>query len=385
MSSFSPCSIVVVHVATSIESGSNMKRIILTGGGSAGHVTPNLALIPRLMALGFEIHYVGRKSGIERELVEAIDVPYHSISAGKLRRYFDFQNFTDVFRVIRGFVQSVLLIRKLRPDILFSKGGFVACPLVWAAWVYHVPIVIHESDITPGLANKLSTPFASRICFSFSETASKLPAGKAVYTGIPIREVLLMGDRTKGEKICGFTDPKPVVLVMGGSRGSECINKTTRAALDQLLPEFNICHVCGYHGVDAALIGRSGYKQLEYVKQEQPHLFAIADIVVSRAGATTLFELLKLRKANVLVPLSRRASRGDQILNAKSFEARGLSYVLMEEELTIDSLVESITRAYSSRATMIEAMRSVSSANSIDKVVKVIQDCMITAYGEVHP
>jgi len=356
-----------------------MKRIIMTGGGSAGHVTPNLALIPRLKALGFEIYYVGRKSGIEQELVRAIDVPYYSISAGKLRRYFDLRNFADVFRVVQGVVQAILLIKKLRPNILFSKGGFVTCPLVWAAWIHRVPVVIHESDTTPGLANKLSAPCATRICISFPETARTLPTDKAVYTGIPIRETLLKGEKTEGKKFCGFANSKPVVLVIGGSLGAEHINKTVRSALEQLLGKFNVCHLCGPGRVDAALQGQSGYTQFEYVDKKMPHLYAMADIVVSRAGATTLFELLELKKANVLIPLSKKVSRGDQILNAKSFEAQGFSHVLMEEDLHKDSLVECIAKVYANRHAMISAMRAAGQTNGIDNVVKVIQDCIITS------
>lgn len=349
------------------------KRLIMTGGGTAGHVTPNLALIPRLLALGHELHYVGRQAGIERELIEPTGIPYHAISAGKLRRYFDLKNVSDVFLVALGFAQSLLLVGRLRPRLLFSKGGFVSCPLVWAAWANRVPVIIHESDTTPGLANRLSMPFADRICYSFPETGDGLPPGKGVYTGIPVRETLLAGDPEAGRNVCGFADGKPVVLVMGGSQGSASMNRAIRAALGELLTRFNVCHLCGRGRMDPALEPQPGYKQFEYVTQELPDLLAAADIVVTRAGATTLSELLELRKANLLIPLSRKASRGDQILNARSFEKQGFSHVLTEDGLDAAALVDGITAVYAQRDAIALAMGAARTANGVDRVLNVIQ------------
>jgi UDP-N-acetylglucosamine--N-acetylmuramyl-(pentapeptide) pyrophosphoryl-undecaprenol N-acetylglucosamine transferase len=348
------------------------KLLILTGGGTAGHVTPNLALIPKLEELEVEIFYVGRKSGIERGLLEKTDVPYYGISAGKLRRYFDLRNISDIFLVGAGFVQSFFLLRKLRPQVVFSKGGFVSCPLVWAAWLNRMPVIIHESDLTPGLANKLSAPFAERICYSFPETAPTIPPEKAVFSGIPIRESLLRGQAAKGRGLCSFTDSKPVVLVSGGSQGAESINKTVRTGLDQLLTQYNLCHICGQGSLDAALEARPGYKQFEFVDEEWPHLLAMADMVVTRAGATTIFELVELRKPNLLIPLTLGQSRGDQILNAQSFEKRGFSKVLMEDDLSVEILVEGVSRVYTDRALMIDAMEAAGSVNGTDKVIDEI-------------
>lgn len=349
------------------------KRILLTGGGSAGHVTPNIALIPGLKALGFDIHYVGWKSGIEKSLIEPLGIPYHAISAGKFRRYFDIKNFIDILRIIQGFIQSFALIRNLSPQIVFSKGGFVACPVVWAAGIHRIPVIIHESDITPGLANRLSIPFAKRICCSFPETETKLPKGKAIYTGIPIRESLLSGNQTEGRRLCDFPDEKPVVLIIGGSQGAASINQATRAALDELLKQFNVCHICGQGGIEPNFETKSGYKQFEYVDKELPHLLAMADVVVSRAGATILFELLELRKANLLIPISQKASRGDQLLNARSFEKQGLSYVLTEEDLSVDLLIKGILKTYADRNGLIEAMNSAGSVNGVGRVLEVIE------------
>lgn len=353
-----------------------MKKIIMTGGGSAGHVNPNIALIPRLREKGFELYYVGRKQGIERELVTAQGIPYFPISAGKFRRYVDAENLFDVFRVLWGFIQSFFLVRRVHPDLVFSKGGFVACPLVWASWLNGVRVVIHESDITPGFATRLSIPFAYRVCFSFHETERSLPANKAIYTGIPIRSELLGGNADVGKALCAFADTKPVLLIIGGSQGAEIINKTVRAALGDLLKKFNVCHICGPGRLDSSFEDLHGYKQFEYAGAELPHLLAMTDVAVSRAGATTLFELLKLKKANLLIPLSLKASRGDQILNAQSFEKMGVSLVLREDELNVETLKESITKTHSGRSGMIEAMRSVDSINSTEKIIEIVENSL---------
>jgi UDP-N-acetylglucosamine--N-acetylmuramyl-(pentapeptide) pyrophosphoryl-undecaprenol N-acetylglucosamine transferase len=348
------------------------KRILLTGGGTAGHVTPNLALIPRLEELGFKIQYVGRKAGIEKELVEKTEVPYYGISAGKLRRYFDLRNITDIFQVGAGFVQSFFLVRKLQPQVVFSKGGFVSCPLVWAAWVNRVPVIIHESDLTTGLANKLSAPFAERICYSFPETGDSIPVGKGVLAGIPIRETLLQGNPAKGREVCSFTDSKPIVLVSGGSQGSESINNTVRAGLDRILTEYNLCHVCGPGGLDTSLEAHPGYKQFEYVDEELPDILAMADLVITRAGATTIFELLELRKPSLLIPLTLGQSRGAQILNARSFERRNFSRVLMGENLSVDSLIDKISETFNDRQSIAEAMNAAESVNGTGTVISII-------------
>lgn len=350
-----------------------MKVIVLTGGGTSGHVTPNIALIPKLMESGYTIHYIGSYNGIERQLVEKEGIPYHAINAGKMRRYFDMDNFTDIFRVIKGFAQSFSLLTKLKPYMVFSKGGFVSCPVVWAAWIRRVPVVIHESDITPGLTNRLSAPFAKNICFTFPETAKYLPEGKSVMTGIPIRETLLQGDAGTGKKICGFTDSKPVLMVTGGSQGSENINRLIRRTLKVLLIDFQVCHICGKGNMDSGFSGIKGYKQFEYVNEELPHLFALADIVVSRAGATTLFEILSLAKPNLLIPLSLKASRGDQIQNAESFKRQGFSMVLPEENLSGKAFAGAVLKLYNEREKYISAMKTGCAFNAVDKVMEVIE------------
>ena len=326
-----------------------MKRIILTGGGTAGHVTPNIALLPRLKELNYDIHYIGSYNGIEKELIEQFGIPYHGISTGKLRRYFSVQNFTDPFRVIKGLGEAKKLVKILHPDVIFSKGGFVSVPVVLAGKSRHVPTIIHESDMTPGLANKISMPSASKICCNFPETIEHLPAGKAVLTGAPIRQELLSGDKYKALEFLHFTQDKPVIMVVGGSLGSVAVNDAVRSVLPELLQSFQVVHLCGKGKVDESLKGLQGYAQFEYIKDELKDLFALTD------------------------PLSANASRGDQILNARSFERQGYSVVLEEEELNHDVLLDAIMNLYQNRETYIQTMKNSPQQNSIDTIIDLIE------------
>ena len=351
-----------------------MKRIILTGGGTAGHVTPNIALIPGLKELGYDIHYIGSYKGIEKELIEQMGIPYHGISSGKLRRYFSTQNFTDPFRVLKGFGEARRLIKTLKPDVIFSKGGFVSVPVVVAGKQCHVPTIIHESDMTPGLANKLSIPSAAKVCCNFPETLTFLPKGKAVLTGSPIRQELLTGDRKSALEFCGLTEDKPVILIVGGSLGSVVVNKAVREILPELLKEFHVIHLCGKGKVDEDLKDLKGYVQFEYIQKELKDLFALTDIVISRAGANAICELLALHKPNLLIPLSANASRGDQILNARSFERQGFSMVLEEEELTNSVLLDGIRKLYAEKDSYIDNMKKSSQQDSIKTILSLIEN-----------
>ena len=354
-----------------------MKRIILTGGGTAGHVTPNIALIPKLRELGFDIQYIGSYQGIEKELIEPFGIPYHGISSGKLRRYFSLQNFTDPFRVLKGLGEAKKLIKELQPDIIFSKGGFVSVPVVIAGKQNKVPVIIHESDMTPGLANKLAIPSATKVCCNFPETLEHLPKEKAVLTGSPIRQELLSGNKIAAMDLCGFTADKPVILVIGGSLGSVAVNSAVREALPELLKSFQVVHLCGKGKLDESLVGTKGYIQFEYIKNELRDIFALSDVVISRAGANAICELLALRKPNLLIPLSANASRGDQILNARSFERQGFSIVLEEEEVTKASLLEAVNKLYANRSTYMEAMRNSGQHDSINTIVNLIEESML--------
>lgn len=348
------------------------KKIILTGGGTAGHVTPNMALVPGLKKRGYEIKYVGSYDGIEKKLIEEIGIDYAGISSGKLRRYLSAKNFTDPFRVIKGYGEAKKIMKDYAPDIVFSKGGFVSVPIVLAAKKYKIPVIIHESDMTPGLANKLSISAASTICHNFPETAKYLPKGKSLLTGSPIREELRMGDKLAGLKMCGFSSNKPIIMVIGGSLGAVAVNKAIRSALDELLKKYQIVHLCGKGKMDSTLEGKAGYKQFEYIKAELKDLFAMTDLVISRAGANAICEIAALRKPNILIPLSAKASRGDQILNAASFKKQGFSEVIEEERLTDKLLTDTINTVYENRNKYIDAMDKAGTTDAVTTILELI-------------
>ena len=355
-----------------------MKKIVLTGGGTAGHVTPNLALVNSLKEAGFEIEYIGSYTGIEKTLATDYGLNYHGIATGKLRRYFDLKNFTDPFRVLKGYFEAVSLIKKIKPDVVFSKGGFVSVPVVMAAGRKHIPVIIHESDMTPGLANKLSFKYATKICCNFPETVSKLPASKAVHTGSPIRKELFAGDREKAKQLCGFNDDKPVIMVMGGSLGAVAVNKAVRNILPELLKGFNVVHLCGKGKLDESLTNTEGYVQFEYIKDELRDLFALTSLIISRAGANAICEIAALNIPNILIPLPADASRGDQILNAKSFEKQGFSVMLDEHEITDEGLLNTIKSVYENKEAYINAMQQANSTDAVQKITELITELALS-------
>ena len=352
------------------------KKIVLTGGGTAGHVTPNMALIPKLRELDYEIVYMGSYDGIEKKLMEDFDIPYYGIATGKFRRYFDPKNFSDPFRVIKGMMEARKYLKEIKPVVLFSKGGFVSVPVVRAADSLGIPCIIHESDMTPGLANKLCIPVAKKVCCNFPETFSMLPPNKAVLTGSPIRQELTTGNKEAAYKLCGFDASKPVIMVVGGSLGSAAVNQAVRDVLPELLKDFQVVHLCGKEKVDNLLLTTPGYKQFEYVKSEMKDIFAMADIVISRAGANAISELLALRKPNILIPLPATSSRGDQILNAKSFESQCFSIVIDEDDLTSKLLLEKIQELYFNRQTYIDAMSKSKQRDAIGTIIGLIEDAV---------
>ena len=351
-----------------------MKKIIMTGGGTAGHVTPNLALVPLLKEKGYEIFYIGSYTGIEKKLVEDAGITYYGISSGKLRRYHDWKNFTDPFRVIKGFSEANQLMKHIQPDVVFSKGGFVSVPVVMAAARQHIPAIIHESDMTPGLANKLAIPFASKVCCNFPETMQYLPDGKAVHTGSPIRKELFSGNKEAGLSFTGFSADKPVILIMGGSIGSRFINNAVWASLDTLLEKFQIVHLVGKGNINNDLVGRAGYKQYEFISEQLNDIFAMTDLMISRAGANSISEILALKIPNILIPLSAAASRGDQILNAASYEKQGFSTVLQEEELTGELLISSVEDVYAKRDEIKEKMASSKLLDANNTIMNLIEN-----------
>lgn len=351
-----------------------MKKIVMTGGGTAGHVTPNIALFDSLQKDGYEIHYIGSYEGIEKGLIENKKIPYYGISSGKFRRYRSWKNLTDPFRVLHGFFQARCLLGRIRPNVVFSKGGFVSVPVVMAAKTRHIPVIIHESDLTPGLANKLAMPSATKVCCNFPETLPYLPKEKAVLTGSPIRQELLHGNKQAAKDFCGFTGDLPILMVMGGSIGSVYINNAIRGCIDTLLTKYQIIHLCGKGNIDEFLKDKKGYAQFEYISENLPDLFAAADLVVARAGANSICELLALHKPNILIPLSRNASRGDQILNANSFAKQGFSVVLEEEEVTAEKLMATIDDVVAHRSKYIDAMKNSGQMNAIETIMGLIEE-----------
>lgn len=348
------------------------KRIILTGGGSTGHVAVNLALIPYLIERDWEIYYIGSKEGIEVSLIKEFDrVTYFPISTGKLRRYMDIKNVKDPFNILKGFMQSRKIIKRLQPSIIFSKGGFVSVPVILAAASRKVPIISHESDITPGLANKLSLPFVQKICYTFPEAKNHIPAEKSFFLGPIVRDELRQGDPSIGMKICQFNTRKPGLLIMGGSQGSEAVNKAVRKDLDRLLKTFNVIHLCGKGKVDSTL-HRDGYAQFEYINQGLADILAMTAVAVSRAGSNSIFEFLSLKIPMVLIPLSRKASRGDQIMNAESFKKQGFAYVIEEDELSLNTLADKVETIFKNKQMIIDKMNNFEEEDGLERLYELI-------------
>lgn len=327
-----------------------MKHLLCTGGGTAGHVIPAIPVIERARAEGARISFVGSRSGLEARLLADQELEYYGIASGKLRRYLSRENLADVFRVVAGMWQAWRLLGRLGPDVVFSKGGFVSFPVVFAAWLRRIPVVAHESDLTPGLANRLAQPFLRTLCVTFPETRASRLRGRQVFTGTPLRPALLAGDAGRGRALVDAPGDRPLLLVTGGSLGADVINRAVREALVELLDQFVVVHVCG-PGKLADLV-RPGYHQFEYVTDDWGDLLAAADLVVSRAGANTLFELLALGKPALLVPLSPRVSRGDQVENAEYARLHGYARVLPERELSAATLVAAARGAYADRETL---------------------------------
>ena len=350
-----------------------MKRIVLTGGGTAGHVTPHLAILPHLLKEGYDVHYIGTENGIEHKMMDLPGVTYHAVKSGKLRRYFSWQNFTDPFRVLAGAFQSAMLMGKIRPDVCFSKGGFVAVPVVFGAWVHRIPVVCHESDLTPGLANKLCTPFAKKVATTFPECSAAL-GDKAECVGTPLRPELFQGNKAAGLKLLGFNGAKPVLMMMGGSLGAQAVNKALREALPELLNTFDVVHICGKGNLDAALNSTAGYTQLEFVSAELADVFAACDLVLSRAGSNALMEFQALARPLLLVPYPKGASRGDQILNAQSLEKRGLCRVLLQENMTAETLTEALMQTWADREKLTEAVKAAPPADGTMRVLEMIEE-----------
>lgn len=347
-------------------------KIALTGGGTAGHVMPHLAMLSRYKELGWDVFYIGSQ-GIEKELLSHEALPFFEIQAGKLRRYFSLKNLADIFRVLFGTIQSIAILMRHRPAVVFSKGGFVSVPVAIAAWILRIPVVSHESDVTPGLANRIIGRFAYKILYSFPDTGRYVPKSISEWTGVPIRADLLSGDRNKGLALCGFKaeGSKPVLLITGGSQGAVKINEAIYQCLPQLLASFRIIHLTGVG--KGKVVEHPEYKSFEFVKGDLKHLLAAADLVISRSGANTIFELLALRKPMLLIPLEE-GSRGDQVHNAESFVKNKWALVLKESDLSPNSLISAVGQLSNERSHYVEAMTTAPGKEATDHIIQILKN-----------
>lgn len=352
-----------------------MTTIAFTGGGTVGHVSVNLSLIPTALSQGYEALYIGSKNGIEREMIESQlpEIKYYPISSGKLRRYISLENAQDVFKVLKGILDARKVLKKEKPDLLFSKGGFVSVPVVIAAKSLNIPTIIHESDLTPGLANKIALKFAKKIYTTFEETLNYLPKEKADFIGATIREDLKNGNAHNGYQLTSFNENKKVLLVMGGSLGSKKLNSIIRENLDALLQQYQVIHLTG-KGLKDAQVKKSGYIQYEFVKEDLTDLLAITDTVISRAGSNAIYEFLTLRIPMLLVPLGLDQSRGDQIDNANHFADKGYAKAIDEEQLTAQILLQELNEMEQERTRIINNMKSYEQSYTkealFDKMIK---------------
>lgn len=337
-----------------------MKKIIFTGGGSAGHVTLNLALIPWFIKNGWQVFYIGSINGMEEELIKKFpEVSYYGIPAGKLRRYFSWQNFTDMAKIPLGCLKAYFLIRKINPDLIFSKGGFVSFPVVVGGFLNRKKIFMHESDITPGLANKMSLPFVTTFFTTFPETVNAVKnKKKTVCIGPVLSARLFNGSKENGASIAGFSPAKPVIMVIGGSLGAKSLNDAVKQNLNALLKKYQIIHIAGKNGFDPS-VKAEGYIQYEYVDEPLKDFMALADVVISRAGSNSIFELASLQKPMILVPLPAASSRGEQSLNAKNFQKKGYCEIIQDEDIANpDILLPTLDNVYGSRASYIKNMQT---------------------------
>ena len=349
-----------------------MKTVLVVGGGSAGHVLPTIPIITKLKDSGYKVCFIGSRSGMEERLLVGVCIDFFSIPTGKLRRYFSFQNVLDFFGFCFGVLYSLFIISRIKPSVIFSKGGFVSLPVVLAGWLLRVPILAHESDRTPGLANRISMPFLSTYCTSFPSKEDLNTKFRHVHTGSPVRAEMLLGDRARGKEMLNYVDEKPILIVTGGSQGSEFINQNVRAVLEELLERFNVLHICGQGNL--LPINKNGYKQIEYVSKNWGHMLAAADLVVSRAGANALFELLALRKVCIYIPLSKTWSRGDQIDNSQYVVENNFGKVLDEDALTSSSFLEEILKTYKSRESHRQSLEAYSAIDASTMIYDEILD-----------
>ncbi len=348
------------------------KRLLFTGGGTLGHVMPNLPLIRHYQAQGYEVRYIGSYKGAERVFIEALGIPYSPIRTGKLRRYFDWQNFLDIFNVLVGLIQCLWLLLRWRPRGLFSKGGYVALPPVIAAGLLRIPVVIHESDRTPGLTTRLSKRFATKICVAFQDTTAFFDAQKVHWTGLPVREAVFTADPKVGAAFLGYDGTRPILLVFGGSLGAAFLNDFVRTQVRAgHLDAYDIVNICGKGKLDPTLQA-ANYRQYEQLDADFLPIMKAAEVVITRGGATSLFELLAMKKPPIIVPLSKQSSRGDQIDNAAYFTALGVAYTIEEEAVTWAAIQQLLNQLEQERTQLVRKIEQLEFGQATQKVIATI-------------
>ena len=344
-----------------------MAKIVLTGGGTAGHVTPHLALLPYLKKDFDGIFYIGSENGMEKNIISKTGIKYYSVPCTKLVRKFTIKNLTIPFVLVNGIKKAGKILDEIKPNVIFSKGGYVSLPVVFAAHKRRIPVIAHESDYTVGLANKISAKYCEKVLTSFPDTAKTLKNG--VHVGAPLKNSLFSASKKQGLNKFGFTGQKPVLLVTGGSLGAKAINSVLRASLKNLLPRYDILHVCGKGNLSG--INLNGYKETEFT-DEMEYAFAAADICISRAGSNTIFELGSVALPTILIPLPKEVSRGDQILNAAYFENLGFARVIKQENLTPYSLTSAVNRLYTDRYVIAENFKKHPIKNATPYIAEIL-------------
>lgn len=344
-----------------------MSTIILTGGGTAGHCLPNIALLPNLKNHFDKIYYVGSKTGIEKNIALKNNLKYYEISTAKLKRKITFSNLKIPIELVKGINQAKKIIKETSPNVIFSKGGYVSIPMVIAGFMCKIPVITHESDLTVGLANKIASNFSKKVLTSFPETASKVKKG--LYVGPPIRQEIFNVNKDSSYQFFGFNKDKPVLLVTGGSQGAKTINLAITNILPKLLKMFNVIHLCGKGNVSP--IKEKGYYQAEFLNEIEK-AFAITNVCVTRAGSNTLFELLSLKIPCLVIPLPKNESRGDQILNARYFNEKKVVNLLYQEDITDNRVYEEILKTHREKELLMSNLNGLKIKSSNEKICEVL-------------
>jgi UDP-N-acetylglucosamine--N-acetylmuramyl-(pentapeptide) pyrophosphoryl-undecaprenol N-acetylglucosamine transferase len=336
---------VLCHIATTERKQAQRytELVVFTGGGTAGHVFPGLAVLEELvLRVPVATAWIGGTDGMERTIVESRGIDYYAIPTGKLRRYFSFRNIPDLFRVAGGCIRSLKVLKSTRPAVVFSKGGFVSVPPVIAAWLRRIPVITHESDLDPGLATRINSRFARLVLVPYAESVGHFPESirsRVRVVGNPIRRDITRGSMERGRQFLGFArgDPRPVVLFLGGSQGARQINELVDAARDRIGTQWLIAHQTGTERSSA-----EGYRAEPFFGDELPDVLAAADVLVCRAGASTLWEGAILGKPMLLVPL-QSGSRGDQLRNARMFSEKGGARLFTNPDTLGDEIRRALT------------------------------------------